>query len=142
MNRIQDSAAVAGTDVLVVGAGPTGLALATSLAARGIVVTVIDRQPEGANTSRAAVVHARRLERLEEIGVAERLNSRGIRCQTFSVLDRDRTLLPLDFKHLPTRYPYTLMVSQAVTESVLLDRLEENGGGVLRPLSLNWFHAG
>ena len=47
------------TDVLVVGAGPTGLTLAASLVARGIATTVVDRQPAGANTSRAAVVNAR-----------------------------------------------------------------------------------
>ena len=46
------------TDVLIVGAGPAGLTLAAALAARQIRITVIDRQAEGANTSRAAVVHA------------------------------------------------------------------------------------
>ena len=41
------------TEVLVVGAGPTGLALAASLVARGVRTTVVDRQAAGANTSRA-----------------------------------------------------------------------------------------
>src|SRR5215210_9267411 len=44
------------TDILVVGAGPTGLTLATALVARGIATAVVDRQAAGANTSRAAVV--------------------------------------------------------------------------------------
>jgi 2-polyprenyl-6-methoxyphenol hydroxylase-like FAD-dependent oxidoreductase len=82
------------------------------------------------------VVHARSLEVLEEIGVAERLNALGIKCRTFTIRDRDRTLLSLDFAPLPTRYPYTLMVSQAVTEAVLLARLRELGGEVLRPRTL------
>ena len=43
-------------DVLIVGAGPTGLALAAALTARGVRTTVIDRLVEGANTSRAAVI--------------------------------------------------------------------------------------
>jgi 2-polyprenyl-6-methoxyphenol hydroxylase-like FAD-dependent oxidoreductase len=120
-------------DVLVVGAGPTGLTLAAALASRGIRVITVDRQAEGANTSRAAVVHARSLEVLEEIAVADRLNARGLKCRTFSIRDRDRTLLSLDFAHLPTRYPYTLMVSQAVTEAILLERLRELGGDVIRP---------
>ena len=67
------------TDVLIVGAGPTGLALAASLATRGIRATVIDREAAGANTSRAAVVHARTLEALESIGVSDRLVKLGIR---------------------------------------------------------------
>jgi 2-polyprenyl-6-methoxyphenol hydroxylase-like FAD-dependent oxidoreductase len=53
-------------DVLVVGAGPTGLTLATALATRRVGVRIIDRLAAGANTSRAAVVHARPLEVLEQ----------------------------------------------------------------------------
>jgi 2-polyprenyl-6-methoxyphenol hydroxylase-like FAD-dependent oxidoreductase len=121
------------TDVLVVGAGPVGLAVGASLAAKGVDVTVVDRQAEGANTSRAAVVHAHTLEVLERIGVAERLASLGIHASRFTIRDHDRVLVPVCFDDLPTRYPYALMVSQAVTEAVLLDRLTELGGQVLRP---------
>src|SRR5437899_4627696 len=103
-------------DVLVVGAGPTGLTAAAALVQSGRRVLIVDRQAEGANTSRAAVVHARTLEMLDRIGVARRLTERGVKCRTFSVRDRDRTLLSLDFSRLPTPYPYTLMVPQSVTE--------------------------
>ncbi len=121
------------TDVLIVGAGPTGLTLAAALAVRGIQSTVVDRQAAGDNTSRAAVVHARTLEVLERIGVADLLVSLGVRAPRFTIRDRDRVLVPVSFDNLPTRYPYTLMISQAVTEAVLLDRLFELGGLVLRP---------
>lgn len=124
------------TDVLVVGAGPTGLTLAAALATQGVRATVIDRQAEGANTSRAAVIHARTLEVLEALDVTSRLVERGLQAQRFTIRDRDRVLVPIDFAPLPTRYPYTLMLSQAVTESVLLQRLQELGGQVLRPLTL------
>jgi 2-polyprenyl-6-methoxyphenol hydroxylase-like FAD-dependent oxidoreductase len=118
-------------DVLIVGAGPSGLTLATALAARGIRATVVDRQAAGANTSRAAVVHARTLELLESIGVADRLVARGVQASRFTIRDRDRVLVPVRFDNLPTRYPYTLMISQAVTEAVLLERFIELGGQVL-----------
>jgi 2-polyprenyl-6-methoxyphenol hydroxylase-like FAD-dependent oxidoreductase len=124
------------TDVLIVGAGPTGLTLAAALATCGVPITVIDRLAQGSNTSRAAVVHARTLEVLEPLGVTRALDRRGIHAQTFTIRDRDRVLVPIGFKNLPTPYPYTLMVSQAVTEDVLLQRFVELGGHVLRPRSL------
>ena len=124
------------TDVLIVGAGPTGLTLGAALARRGIATTLVDRLAAGVNTSRAAVVHARTLEALEPLGVAERLDRLGVHAKRFTIRDRDRVLVPIDFTSLPTRYPYTLMVSQAVTEGVLLERLTELGGRVLRPRSL------
>jgi 2-polyprenyl-6-methoxyphenol hydroxylase-like FAD-dependent oxidoreductase len=121
------------TDVLIVGAGPVGLAAAASLAGHGHEVTVVDQQATGANTSRAAVVHARTLELLERIGVAKRLAGLGIHARQFSIRDGDRELVPVRFDQLPTEYPYTLMVPQNITEQVLLDRLEELGGRVHRP---------
>lgn len=124
------------TDVLIVGAGPAGLTLAIGLAARGHAVTIVDAQAEAEHTSRAAVVHARTLEALEPLGVSKRLVDRGITVDRFAIRDRDRLLLPVPFSGLPTRYPFTLMVSQAVTEATLLERLTEVGGTVLRPLTL------
>jgi 2-polyprenyl-6-methoxyphenol hydroxylase-like FAD-dependent oxidoreductase len=121
------------TDVLVVGAGPTGLALAASLVARGIATTVVDRAPEGANTSRAAVVNARTLEVLEHLDVARRLVKEGVQAPLFTIRDRGRTLIPIDFSDLETEYPYSLMVPQSTTERLLLERLVELGGAVLRP---------
>jgi 2-polyprenyl-6-methoxyphenol hydroxylase-like FAD-dependent oxidoreductase len=101
------------------------------LAARGIQTAVVDRQAMGANTSRAAVVHARTLEVLEPIGVSTRLVRLGVQAPRFTIRDRDRILVPVRFDNLPTRYPYTLMISQAVTEAVLLERLTELGGQAL-----------
>jgi 2-polyprenyl-6-methoxyphenol hydroxylase-like FAD-dependent oxidoreductase len=102
-------------DVLVVGAGPAGLTASAVLAERGVSHLTVDRAPLGANTSRAAVVHARTLEVLEEIGVAETLVECGVIVPTFTLRDRDRTLAAITFDELPTRYPYTLMVPQNVT---------------------------
>ena len=121
------------TDVLIIGAGPVGLTLATALVAKGVQVVLVDKAAEGANTSRAAVVHARTLEVLETIQVSEELVKRGVIVPRFTVRDRDRSLLTVGFDELPTKYPYTLMVPQDITEEVLLDRLHAQGGQVHRP---------
>jgi 2-polyprenyl-6-methoxyphenol hydroxylase-like FAD-dependent oxidoreductase len=125
------------TDVLVVGAGPTGLTLAASLAARGIRAVVIDKLAQGANTSRAAAVNARTLEVLEDLDVARRMVKAGLIAPRFTVREGQRVLIPVDFSELPTQHPYTLMLSQADTEQLLLERLHELGGEVIRPKTIS-----
>jgi 2-polyprenyl-6-methoxyphenol hydroxylase-like FAD-dependent oxidoreductase len=124
------------TDVLIVGAGPSGLTLAASLVKKGVATTEVDRQPAGANTSRAAVVNARTLEVLEDLDVSRRLVKEGVQAPRFTIRDGRRTLIPIDFSALPTDYPYSLMVPQDTTERLLLDRLTELGGRVIRPKTL------
>lgn len=123
-------------DVLVVGAGPVGLAAAAYLAAHDVTVAVADRQPVGHNTSRAAVIHARTLEALDELGVTGRLTELAIRSDRFTIRDRDRQLVEIRFDDVPSRYRHLLLVPQSDTERVLLDRLTELGGTVLRPRTL------
>ena len=60
-------------DVLVVGAGPTGLVMAAELAARGVACRILDKTPTRSERSRALVVHARSLELLQKMGVADKL---------------------------------------------------------------------
>ena len=124
------------TDVLVIGAGPSGLTLAASLVSKGITTTVVDRQAAGANTSRAAVVNSRTLEVLDDLDVSRRLVKEGVQAPRFTIRDGRRVLIPVDFSALPTDFPYSLMVPQATTERLLLDRLTELGGTVIRPKTL------
>ncbi|MFC9432840.1 FAD-dependent monooxygenase [Nocardia sp. NPDC057030] len=121
------------TSVVIVGAGPAGLTAAITLADAGVDFVLLDRLAEGANTSRAAVVHARTLEVLHELGIAAELIAKGLVVPRFTVHDGARTLATIRFDNLPTRYPYTLMVPQDITEAVLLARLREAGGDVRRP---------
>lgn len=124
------------TDVLIVGAGPTGLTTAMVLRSHGCNVTVIDKQAAGANTSRAAVIQSHTMETLEPYGVTDRLAATGIQSARFTFRDRDRVLVPVMFNTLPSKFPYVLFISQATTESILLERLRELGGRVLRPYEL------
>ena len=98
------------TEVLVVGAGPVGLTLAASLQARGVDAVLLDKAPEVATTSRAAVIHTRTLEVLHSIDISDELVRRGLIVPRFTVRDRDRALLTIDFDGLPSAHPYTLML--------------------------------
>jgi 2-polyprenyl-6-methoxyphenol hydroxylase-like FAD-dependent oxidoreductase len=124
------------TDVLVVGAGPTGLTLACALAAQSVPFVHVDRAIGPIQQSRAVVVHARTLEELEKIGVSEQLADTGRRIPRFAIRDRDRPLISFRFDRLPTRYPFMLVIPQSATEAILLDRLEDLGARVYRSTSL------
>src|SRR5204862_6838384 len=65
------------TDVLIVGAGPTGLMAALELASRGLSLRIIDKAPERSDKSRALAVQARSLEMLQKHGLTERLIEAG-----------------------------------------------------------------
>ena len=120
------------TEVLIVGAGPTGLALAIALQQAGIDHLLIDRLPQGENTSRAAVIHAHTLEMLQGLGVSGDLLRQGLSVTRFTVRDRDRPLLDLRFDTLPSPYRSLLMIPQDATERVLAARLQALGGVVYR----------
>ena len=118
------------TDVLIVGAGPTGLTLAICLRQAGVDCSVLERRDTLQNTSRAGVIHAHTLEMLEGLGVTAALLAEGMRLTRFCARDRDAALLSLDFAGLPSRHAYLLMIPQDRTERILLDRLRELGGEV------------
>ncbi|MDO9415742.1 FAD-dependent oxidoreductase [Pararhizobium sp.] len=120
------------TDILIIGAGPTGLALAVALQQAGIDHVIVDRLASGENTSRAAVIHAHTLEELERIGATAEMMRRGLPLSRFSIRERDRALMGLRFDALPSPYSTVLMIPQDETERVLSERLAMLGGSVHR----------
>ena len=120
------------TDVVIVGAGPTGMALSIGLHQAGVAHLLVDKLEQGQNTSRAGVIHAHTLEALTRLGVTERMVELGVKVDRFTIRDRDRVLLQLRFGKLPTNHPYLLMLPQNLTEQVLADRIAELGGVVHR----------
>lgn len=117
-------------EVAVVGTGPTGLTAAAMLAEYGVHAIVLDKASGPAEHSRAAVVHARTLETLEPLGIVADVLREGVIVPRFGVRDRDRRLLAVDFKDLPTPHPYTLMLPQDETEHLLRGALLRRGGEI------------
>lgn len=105
--------------VLVVGAGPVGLAVAAALAAQGIAVDLIDKRPAASPYSRAFGLEPITLELLNTWGVADEMIRRGIVWSSAPLGDRaGRTL---SFSHLPCEYPYMVIIPQSQTESILTE---------------------
>ncbi|EJD41335.1 FAD/NAD(P)-binding domain-containing protein [Auricularia subglabra TFB-10046 SS5] len=123
------------TDVLVVGAGPAGLASAISLATHGVRVVIVDALAEGLKGARAAIVHAHTLEELDSLHCAAPLVAAGIPSPTIVMYDeRGRPLVTVAFNELKddTRYPIGLLISQTDVERILADRLAALGVRVYR----------
>lgn len=112
------------TDVVVVGAGPTGLTLACSLRLHGVSVRVVDRADGAATTSRANFLHARGSEVLNRIGALGTLPDESLRAMRITTYLGDRPLMTLEFGDpaMHTAAP-PMVVSQAKVEAALRARL-------------------
>ena len=97
--------------VLIVGAGPTGLVLAAELLARGVRTRIIDKGDGVALESRAIGIHARTLEVLDMMGLADRFTERGQLVRYFRFYSRARCLVSLEFARCGSRFGFLLGVT-------------------------------
>ncbi|WP_250509362.1 FAD-dependent monooxygenase [Caballeronia sp. GACF4] len=128
--------------VLIVGAGPTGLAAAMSLSRAHIPVRLIDRAHERSPYSRAIGIQARTLELLEQHRVVEPFLELGHRSRVANLYSNGQRLARLDFDPLQTRYPYLLFLDQSETERLLAGHLESQGVTIERGVELVDFNQG
>ncbi len=131
-------------DVLVVGAGPTGLTAACEALRFGLSVRVIDRKQGRSTHSKALVTHAPTLEVFQAMGVADAMLAAGV---PFAALNAyagsPRRQRRVDLLGLPwgdTAYPFWLSIPQDDTEQVLEDHLHSLGGAVEWSTSLDELH--
>lgn len=92
-------------DVLIVGAGPAGLALAIGLRQFGIEPRIIDQSSELTGGSRAVALHARTLEILESLGVLGEVVNSGHKIHGASVYAEGKRILNFTFDELDSRFP-------------------------------------
>lgn len=129
-------------DVLIVGAGPTGLALAAQLESFGLRFRIVDRTVDRARESRALAVQARTLELFQSIGIGDALVALGnpsARLMLHFEAGRVAEVRLGGFAAADTRYPFILFVSQAETETLLASHLTSRGVSVERGVELSDF---
>lgn len=128
------------TDILIVGAGPTGMTAALTLALRGRQVMLVDKHRHGLDFSRAILVNPESLAILDPLGVRARIVARGIPVQGIQIFDGQTELLdgrfPAPQAGADAAHSLPVSLPQLRTEACLLERLSEIGVAVQRPWQL------
>jgi 2-polyprenyl-6-methoxyphenol hydroxylase-like FAD-dependent oxidoreductase len=130
------------TDVLIIGAGPTGLVLALWLARRGVSVRIIDKTSEAGTTSRAVAVQARTLEFYGQLGLADAVLERGRKAVAVNLWVAGKKKTRAVFGDMGagiSPFPYALLFPQDEHEHLLIERLAEAGLKVERSTELLGF---
>src|SRR5271166_1529769 len=130
------------TDVLIAGAGPTGLVLALWLTRMGVRVRIVDKTAEPGTTSRALAVQARTLEFYSQMGLADAVVERGRRVVAANLWVAGRKAAHLFFGEIGagiSPFSYALVFPQDEHERLLIDRLSELGVHVERQTELLTF---
>ena len=130
------------TDVLVVGAGPTGLVLGLWLTLLGVRVRIIDKTSEPGTTSRAVAVQARTLELYSQIGLADAVVARGREVPAVNLWVAGKHVAHAVLSDMGagiSPFPYALIYPQDEHERLLIDRLAQIGVEVERETELVTF---
>jgi 2-polyprenyl-6-methoxyphenol hydroxylase-like FAD-dependent oxidoreductase len=127
------------TDVLIVGAGPTGLVLALWLTRVGVRVRLVDKSAEAGTTSRALAVQARTLEFYRQVGIADAVVAAGRKTIAANMWVTGRRVAHVVLGEMGTGlspYPFVLVYPQDEHERLLVERLAEAGVAVERQTEL------
>ena len=130
------------TEVIIIGAGPTGLSLACQFIRYGVDFVIIDKK-EGVTTySKALGVHARTLEIYEQLGLAQKAVEQGAITGKVRLFEGGKVLNEVDLSNLGeglSPYPYMLVLEQDKNERLLYDHMQSHGKDVLWQAELESF---
>jgi 2-polyprenyl-6-methoxyphenol hydroxylase-like FAD-dependent oxidoreductase len=118
------------TQVIIVGAGPTGLSMALQLLRFGIDFVIIERNEKTTPYSKALVVQARTLEIFKEIGISEKAISEGRITTAMNIFYGGKQKAAINIAGLGeglSAFPFALSLEQSKTEKLLADHLSEKG---------------
>lgn len=130
------------TDVLIIGAGPTGLVLALWLQRLGVRIRIVDKAAEPGTTSRALAVQARTLEFYRQIGLGDEVVDRGRKLTAVNLWVAGKQAAHAAFAEMGSGispYPYVLIFPQDEHERALIERLAAAGVEVERRTELAGF---
>ncbi len=131
-----DTNAADSPSVLVVGAGPVGLAAANRLVRNDARVRIIDRNDAATPFSKALAINVRTLEVLEPSGLSAKLIAAGQKIHRMNLHEGSKKLAVLHLDRLPHRYNFILSLPQSETERLLAEGLEALGVQVERKTAL------
>jgi 2-polyprenyl-6-methoxyphenol hydroxylase-like FAD-dependent oxidoreductase len=125
-----------GAAILVVGAGPTGLMMAAELALHGVKCRIIDKEAAPSDKSKALAIHARTLEVLESLGIADEFVTQGHKLHGMQIFIEGKPAVHARLDRIASRYPYVLALAQNETERILEQHLATRGVQVERQTEL------
>jgi 2-polyprenyl-6-methoxyphenol hydroxylase-like FAD-dependent oxidoreductase len=113
-------------EVLIVGAGPTGLMMACQLALNGVTFRIIEKNSGPTTQSRALAIHARSMEIFSQMGLAEKFIAQGKKARAINYVVNGKVKQQIrleEFGKEMTEFPFILILDQSKTEQLLLDFL-------------------
>ncbi len=130
------------TEVLIIGAGPTGLMMACQLAIHGIAFRIVDKNETSSKASGALIVQARTLEIFAQMGISAEAVMEGIVADKLNILFNGKKVARVSLKDMGgdlSPFPFLLMLEQSKTEKLLLKFIGEHGHSVERGVQLKSF---
>ncbi|HEY9788114.1 MAG TPA: FAD-dependent monooxygenase [Candidatus Obscuribacterales bacterium] len=122
--------------ILVVGAGPTGLMMASELLRHGVKCRIIDKSAQPSDKTKALALHSRTLEIFENTGIVAEILERGAHCHGASLYHKGQRIAHIVVDEVDSPYPMIIMLPQPETEEILHKHLQKLGGQVEREVEL------
>jgi len=129
-------------EVLIVGAGPSGLMMACQLAIHGVHFRIIDKKEHPSAYSGALIVHARSVEIFNQMGISEKVVEAAIRANDLSIVFNGKKTAHISLKNIGqnfTKFPNLYLIEQSKTEQLLIDFVFAKGYPVERKTELKSF---